>query len=564
MSYLLEALGRGLLADLRSAFEKQLPGQQEDDLGRLQTRFSASPTSLDLAMRLGMAYLREMRLAEACRAFETATQLGPSAAPPRLALACVYDELGRLDRALQSLTAAQACDDRDPAIAFGIAFCHERLGDGRAARQAYTRAIELCPQLRNAYERMAAIAMQAGEWNEAITQYERLAEMEPDDLDVLLTLGNLYLQVQRPVDAIEQYQQALLIEPDGHDGTLATADNLVEEGRLGEAIVTLEKLVHKYPGMAPFHVRLGDLYVKAGDDTRAIEEYHTALATQPSFLEATVKLGTQHMRQGRYVDAAVTFNRAVELNDRLMTAFVGLGVAQYDSGRKHESLATFDLAASLEPSTTLLFSETTRLHLKSEQQRHVGDDDSDRDEHEVAIDAGDSETLLQEALRRHEQALLHSPNHADLHYRYGLLLRQVGRYDEATTAFRSAVAINPNYCKALVKLAICLKEAGAVDEAIATFQRALHLDEKYVDVHYELALLFAQRNQFDLAAEQFEQAAAARGHKIAFRENLTLALQNVGMIDRASATWRLLCELAPPDDAQLTTREQALRNTKHK
>ena len=558
MSYLLEALGRGLLADLRSAFENQLPSLEEDDADRLQTRLAASPTSFDLALRLGMAHLRAMRLTDARRAFETARQIRPTAVQPLLALACVYDDLGQLDVALTHLRDAQGCDPRDPAIAFATAFCHERLGQIPEAKLAYEHAIQLCPQLRNAYERLAAVAIRGGVWDDAVERYEQLAEMEPGDLDILLTLGNLYLQANRPVDAIEQYQQALLIEPDGNDNTLITAEKLAEDGQLSEAIQTLEKLVRKYPGMAPFHVRLGDLYVKANNDTRATEEYRTALASQPSFLEATVKLGTQHMRQGRYVDAAVTFNRAVELNDRLMAAFVGLGVAQYDSGRTRESLATFDLAASLEPSSTLLFSETTRLHLKSEQCEE-DDDNYPEDENDSDQDDADDE-LLTEALRRHRQALSQSPNHADLHYRYGLLLRQVGHYEEAIQAFRNAIAINPNYSKALVKLAICLKESGETDEAVGLFQRALRLGGKYVDVHYQLGLLFAQRNQFDLAVEQFEQAAAFGGDDSSFRENLAHALQNIGMVDRASATWRSLCELSPVNDQVLTTREQILRD----
>ncbi|MCK4343564.1 MAG: tetratricopeptide repeat protein [Phycisphaerae bacterium] len=555
MSYLLEALGRGLLSDLRSAFENQLPGLEEDESENLRRRATDSPKSGDLALRLGLAYLREIRLCEAEEAFETARQIEPSSAKPLLGLACVCDELGQYGRALKYLSTAHARDPNDPALTFAIAFCQERMERIAEAQGGYRRALELCPELRNAYERLAAIAIRNGEWAEAINQYERLAEMDPGNLDTLLILGNIYLQAERPADAIDQYQQALFIEPQS-DSLLSETENLDEDERLGEAIQTLEKLVRKSPGMAPFHVHLGDLYVKAGRDLKAIEQYHFALDTQPNFLEATVKLGTQHMRQGRYVDAALTFNRAVELNDRLMTAFVGLGVAQHACGREHESAATLDLAASLEPSTTLLFSESARLHVQTEQRR--GD---------LPLGHGTGTTgalghdeLLAEAVRRHQQALMNSPGHADLHYRYGLLLRQVGRQEEAIETFRNAVAINPNYSKAQVKLAICLKECGRTDEAIEAFQQALRLDEKYVDVHYQLGLLFAQRSRFDLAVEQFEQAVAGNDRNLAFQANLALALQNIGMVDRAAATWRSICELSRSDTDLLAARERILRN----
>lgn len=557
MSYLLETLGRGLLSDLRTAFDSQLPDPQRDDLQTLRARFGESPTSFDLAMRVGAASLHEMRLSEARAAFESARHIDPVSGKPLLGLACVCDELGQLDRALRYLNAAQARDASDPAIAFGIAFCHERLGYTTEAKASYRRAIELCPQLRNAYERLAAIAVRDGDWAAALEQYEQLVEMEPGDLDALLTLGNLYLLAQRPLDAIDQYQNALLIEPENSMEPAETAEALARDGSLSEAIHSMQRLVEKYPEIAPFHVQLADLYVKAGDDSRALAEYNTALATQPNFLEATIKLGTQHMRQGRYADASLSFNHAAELNDRLITAFAGLGVAQHDCGRERESLATFDLAVSLEPSSTLLFSEATRLQFESRQARP---DDARDPGDDAPSERADYDLVIHEALRRHQQALATSPNHADLHYRYGLLLRQVGRYNEAVQALRNAVAINPTYSKALIKLAICLKECGETDEAIETFQRALAVDRRYVDVHYQLGLLFAQRNQFDLAAEEFEQALAGSANNPSFRANLALALQNIGMVDKAAATWRSVYDLCSDVDGQLSQREQLLRD----
>lgn len=546
MSYLLETLGRGLLPDLRAAFDSQIPGAEQDDPDRLRTRAAEAPTSYDLALRAGAACLRQVRLREAVESFQAAERLAPAAAAPWLGLACAADALGQLNEALHCLEQAAQRDTRDPAIAFAIGFCHERASTPEAATAAYQAALERCPELRNAYERLAAMAVRTGDLDAAIQHYEQLAKLDPGDLDVLLTLGNLYLAAQRPVEAIAQYQRALLVEPDAQDGSLASADRLADEGRLQEAIESLERLVRKYPGMAPFYVRLGDLYARAGDDPRAMSAYGQALETQPTFLEATVKLGTQHMRQARYAEAALTFNHAVELNDRLMTAFVGLGMAQHAAGREQECLATLDLAASLEPSSTLLFSETTRLQLKAAGPAEDPAEPNGEDE-------------LADILRRHQQAALSQPQHADVHYRYGLLLRQLGRSHEAIAAFRRAIALNPNYAKALVKLGICLQESGDRKDALAAFSGALQLDPRAVDTHYRLGLLFAQRNQFDLAFEQFEETHTNGMSPAAFRAHVALALQNIGMIDRAAATWRAICELTADHDVQLSQRESALR-----
>lgn len=560
MSYLLETLGRGLLANLLPAFEPSFPLVEEDELDTLRQRATASPRSSDLAMRFGLVCLKSLRLTDARRAFETALEHEHSRRQAALGLACVYDEMGKLDDALRMLDIAAECDPRDPAIAFGMGFCCERKGDTAGAIAKYRRAIALCPQLRNAYERLAAIAVRQKDWDEAAACYEKLTEMDPDDLEARLLLANLYLQDGRPDDAVEQYQRALLVDPEANEGGVEAVDRMTAVDDFDGAIAAMEELVQRYPGMAVFHVHLGDLYAKTGRDEQALESYRAALLTQPHFLEATVKLGTQYLRKHQYVDAAQTFNRAIELNDRLMTAFVGLGVAQQRSGQVEEAQATLDLAASLEPSTTLLFAETARLQVRAES----GSGANGNGEPKAADDGAGApgpDDLLAETVRRHRQAVDENPSHADLQYRYGLLLRQIGEYEAAIVAFRNAIRINPHYSKALIKLGISLKEVGEVDEAIGCFHRALTLSDDFVDVHYQLGLLYAQRNQFDLAVEQFEQVLASQDVRPAFRENVALMLQNIGMVDRAAATWRSICELSPTADQQLSQRESALHRS---
>ena len=99
---------------------------------------------------------------------------------------------------------------------------------------------------------------------------------------------------------------------------------------------------------------------------------------------------------------------------------------------------------------------------------------------------------------------------------------------------------------------------GQTDEAVEMFRRALSHRDDFVDVHYELGLLFAQRNQFDLAVESFENASKGDPRNISFRANIALALQNIGMLDRAAATWRSICDLSRDFDDTASHRRALL------
>lgn len=539
MSYLLESLSRGLLSGLLEVFSRQIP-EVGEPRAALEQRRVQSPTSADVANRCGVANLRDLRLREARRAFEAALAIDASNQVALLGLACVHDARGQMQDAEQTLARARANDAGDPAVAFGIGLCRERRGNATGAAAAYRRAVELCPRLRNAAERLAAMAMRRGDWEAAVGHYERLAALEPGDVDVLLTAGCLQLRVERPQQAVETFQQALLIEPEAEpDATVGAADR-TDASELDHAITTLESLVERYPGVTEFRVHLADLYAKAGDDQNAVAQYHAALDLHPTFLEATVKLGTQHLRRERYADAAHSFVRAAELNDRLLVAFVGLGVAQRAANCRSDADATFELAGSLAPNSTLLFTESTRLALKTERRPRAAvfalpDDDPYGE---------DVDELLVEALRRYERTIQTRPRDASLRYRHGLLLRQLGRIDGAAQAFREAVASNPSYVKALIQLGIALREAGDEASAIEVFERVITPDAATIEMHYQLAMLYLQRSQFDLAVEQFERSVGESESERGVRETLALALQNAGMLDRATTTWNAICELS--------------------
>ncbi len=252
----------------------------------------------------------------------------------------------------------------------------------------------------------------------------------------------------------------------------------------------------------------------------------------------------------------------MEINDRLLAGYVGLAVAQYELGDVAEANASLDMALGAEPNSTLLFSEMARLQLKMgaarESKRYVGSSEthpSSRRGADLAVD-----DLVARQIDRHREAIRQRPNHADLHYRLGLLLRHCNETEEAIQCFRQAVAINPTYVKALIKLGLCLKESGQIEAAVEPLRRAAELDPHDADLHYALGLIFADQRKFSLAVEQFETALSRDPKNIDFHANLALALQNMGLVDRAAASWQTLCDMLPETAAGRTLLRQATQS----
>ena len=107
-----------------------------------------------------------------------------------------------------------------------------------------------------------------------------------------------------------------------------------------------------------------------------------------------------------------------------------------------------------------------------------------------------------------------------------------------------ALKINPAYAKARLKLALALREKKQTALALEMLQEILQINTEFVDLHYRLGLMYCDRLQFELAVEHFQFDGSQPSQENVY-ENLHLALQNMGLVDRVGASWQALCELDP-------------------
>ncbi|MFW6133222.1 MAG: tetratricopeptide repeat protein, partial [Planctomycetota bacterium] len=155
----------------------------------------------------------------------------------------------------------------------------------------------------------------------------------------------------------------------------------------------------------------------------------------------------------------------------------------------------------------------------------------------------DNDDLLARQIDAHGEQVRRHPDYADLRYRHGVLLRAQGRHADAEREFAAAVEINPAYAQAQIKLALTRQDLGRTDDAVEAFERALELRPEYVDLHYRLGLLHAEGGDPAAALSHAEAALAGAPDNERMRAFLAVCLQNLGLRDRAAATWRGLWKI---------------------
>lgn len=126
------------------------------------------------------------------------------------------------------------------------------------------------------------------------------------------------------------------------------------------------------------------------------------------------------------------------------------------------------------------------------------------------------------ALAEFEEALKQNPKDADLLNDFGYCHYNRGRWTEAETKYRAALAIKPDHARAQSNLGLTLAQQGRLDEAEAVFQKVVRPAEAKANIAFVLA-----------AQGKKEEARAMYHAALRLESTLVTARQGLLSLDKA-------------------------------
>ena len=461
----------------------------------------------------------------------------PDCTRGRMTAAAICLHRGDTDEAIEQLQTVYMQQPSNTMALYALGFCYEKNGKEAEAVEFYQDCLKFKSHLQLPRQRMGAIYFKNGRLEKTMNEYELLTTEHPEDISSLIALGYLYVEDQQFERAIDTFNMAIVSHPDNfHDDSQDDEiSELVEAELFDKALENVQTLIDQVGEMPDLIVKLADILSRAGRASEAIVHYEKALRTQPNYLEATIKLGTHYLRMQRRALAAEQFNRAVEVNDEIVDAYMGLAIAQALGGNQQEAYGTLSLASAIQQNSTLLFSETATLHL----QATISDKTQGKDVPE------NSAEMIADVIRAHQKRIQESPSSADVHYKYGILMMVAKNMPEAIASFENALKANPTHHRSRSKLALCLYEMEKKDDAIKILTEASQpLDNNTLLLHYQTALLYSDKQKFAKALCNLDHKMKENFTQPEAIVNVQIVLENLGLVDRALATWDRLTETA--------------------
>lgn len=232
-----------------------------------------------------------------------------------------YRQRGNEAALRQALAHFQQAVDRDPEFAlayvglaesysvlgvFGIVAPHDTFPQ---ARQAVEKALELAPELGEAYASLGHIKVQyEHDWAGAEWAYRRAIELNPNYAPAQQWFG-IYLALSgRFEDGLAQLRNAQALEPSAPMYGAMIGMLLNYQRRYDEAIDQLEKTLEMDPDLATAHTYLAVAYLRRGEYDKALEHLGRTTSSTPG---STAYLGQIYALSGRRSEALAEIERLV-------------------------------------------------------------------------------------------------------------------------------------------------------------------------------------------------------------------------------------------------------------
>ena len=220
-------------------------------------------------------------LKKAIRHYQNALDEDPAFAPAYAGMADCYNQLGTVFigqppaemRALAAAAAKRALEiDNDLAEAqASLAYANLYQWNWAGAEQGFKRAIELSPSYASAHLWYAHYLTARGRFEEALAEVKLAETLDPLSPIIKTQVGWLLGFARRDDEAIEQYQKVLEMDPNFVWALWQLGIAYTEKGLFDQAIATLEKAVTLSGRNPTMLAWLGNAYVKSGRRAEAQE-----------------------------------------------------------------------------------------------------------------------------------------------------------------------------------------------------------------------------------------------------------------------------------------------------
>src|SRR4030066_26776 len=199
--------------------------------------------------------------------------------------------------------------------------------------------------------------IQKGQFDKAISEYQKVVEADSKDIRSRLKLGELYLKVGNNASAVNEYS--------------AAAESYASDGFILQAIDVFKQLLKIDPSISDIYVKLAKLYKKQGLIADALAQYRIVIANyekllsaKPASREALRGIGEAYLETGKIKKALDSLKAALKSDPNDTTALSLLSRVYLELDDEQNAKLTYKNILRIDPSSDDARKGLTKLLIK--------------------------------------------------------------------------------------------------------------------------------------------------------------------------------------------------------
>ncbi len=212
------------------------------------------------------------------------------------------------------------------------------------------QAIEIKPDMHEAYSNMGNAYNELKEYQKAINACQKAIEIKPDNHEAYNNMGNAYNELKEYQKAINAYQKAIEIKHDKHKAynNMGIAYNKLKEYQ--KAINAYQKAIEIKPDNHEAYNNMGVAYDELKECQKAINAYQKAIEIKHDKHEAYYNMGNAYGKLGEYQKAINAYKKAIEIKPDEHNAYYNMGNAYGELKEYQKAINAYQKAIEIEPS----------------------------------------------------------------------------------------------------------------------------------------------------------------------------------------------------------------------
>jgi tetratricopeptide (TPR) repeat protein len=188
-----------------------------------------------------------------------------------------------------------------------------RSGKPDEAIANYQKALQIDPQNAVAHYNLGSLLGMRGNVEESKKHLEQAIRFDPYYAEAYSNLGNVYLMLGNTKEASSTYRRALELNPGFDDTRFNLGMALLRGKEFNSAAEQFQLLVKKNPDNAEAQFLLGNALAAGGKLDDAIEKFREVIRLKPEFEDAYVGLARSLATVGRADEAMKVYQKALAL-----------------------------------------------------------------------------------------------------------------------------------------------------------------------------------------------------------------------------------------------------------